>query len=105
MSNLFLAVFLAVSLFSLLPLALSVPAKARITCKDGFQATKDGGWISTPYCNDEYLAEAGRKRGMKVTGAQVRANPARKDEVCRLLAGTPVAMDYCPTDGSRSRGR
>ena len=85
--------------------ALSSGAEARITCKGGFQATKDGGWISTPYCNDEYLAEAGRKRGMKVTGAQVRANWARKEEVCRLLAGTPVAMDYCPTDGARGRGR
>ncbi len=80
-------------------------AEARIVCKDGFQATKDGGWISTPYCNDEYLAEVGRKRGMKVTGAQVRNSLSRKDEVCRLLAGTPTAKDYCPTDGSRDSGR
>ena len=80
-------------------------ADARITCKDGFQATRDGGWISTPYCNDEHLAEIGRRHGVKVSGAQIRANPARKYELCRLVGSTPPAMDYCPTQGSPGRGR
>lgn len=84
---------------------IGTSAEARIVCRDGFQATRDGGWISTPYCNDEHLAEIGRRHGVKVSGAQIRANPARKYELCRLVGNSPPAMDYCPTQGSRGRGR
>lgn len=85
-------------------LASAPPAEARIVCKDGFQLS-GGGWISTPYCNDEHFAEIARKHGVRVSGAEIRANPARKYELCYLLGSTPPGRDYCPDDGSSSRGR
>lgn len=83
--------------------AISAPvAEARIMCRDGFQSS-GGNWISTPYCNDEHLAQIARRHGVKVSGNEVRANPNKKYEVCRFLSGTPAARDYCPDDGARSR--
>jgi len=79
-------------------------AEARIACKDGFQLS-GGNWISTPYCNDEYLAEIARRHGVKVSGNDVRANPNKKYEVCRFLSGSPAARDYCPDEGSSGRNR
>ena len=80
-------------------------AEARIACRDGFQATRDGGWISTPYCNDEHLAEIGRRHGIKVTGAEIRRDWGKKEEVCRLVAYSPGARHYCPFHGPDGRGR
>lgn len=79
-------------------------AEARIVCRDGFQSS-GGREISTPYCRDAHLAEIARRHGVRVSDAEVRANPARKDEVCRFLAGNMYARDYCPDDGSSDRGR
>lgn len=84
----------------ILPAVVMVPAaEARIVCKDGFQLS-DGAWISTPYCNDEYLAQVARRHGDNVSGSQLRADQGAKDEVCRFLSGHPAAQDYCPDDGS-----
>src|SRR5690606_37299572 len=69
-------------------------AEARITCRDGFQATRDGGWISTPYCNDEDLAHLGRRHGMKVTGARLRRDWSKREEVCRLVGHTGKGRHY-----------
>lgn len=96
---------LTLTLAALAVLAPGAPAWARIVCKDGFQATRDGGWISTPYCNDEHLAEIGRAHGMKVTGAQVRADFSRRSELCRLVGSSPSARDYCPLESPEGRGR
>lgn len=91
--------------FSALGLALAGTAvavqsvEAGIACKDGFQLS-GGNWISTPYCNDAHLAEIARQHGVKVSAAEVRANPARKYELCRFLEGTLSARDYCPDGGS-----
>lgn len=82
--------------------AIAPSVEARIACRDGFQLS-GGNWISTPYCNDEHLAQIARKHGVRVSGNQVRANPNRKYEICRFLAGHPTARDYCPDDGVRGR--
>lgn len=93
-----------VSVFGLvLPvLVAGSPADARIVCKDGFQKS-GGNWISTPYCNDEHLAEIARRHGMKVSGADVRASAARKYELCRMVGHTAAASHYCPGEGARGR--
>ena len=91
---------------SLLAVAASVaplPAAAAITCKDGFQMS-GGQWISTPYCNDAHLAQIARKHGVRVSDREVRANPAKKYEICRFLSGDTNASDYCPSDGGSDRG-
>ncbi|MCC7253757.1 hypothetical protein [Hyphomicrobium sp.] len=99
----------------LFPIALSVlclaalqsmiaapPAEARIACKDGFQLS-GGNWISTPYCNDEHLAQIARKHGFKISGREVRENPAEKYRLCRFIGRTAEASSYCPDEGSRGR--
>jgi hypothetical protein len=99
-------VFFALAVFGLCATATAIappPAAAAILCKDGFQ-NSGGNWISTPYCNDAELARVARKHGVRVSDAEMRANPARKYEICRFLSGSPAARDYCPGDGS-SRGR
>jgi hypothetical protein len=78
--------------------------EAAIVCKDGFQRS-GGGWISTPYCNDAELARVARKHGVRVSDAEMRANPARKYEICRFLSGSLAARDYCPDGDGSSRGR
>ncbi|WP_333794814.1 hypothetical protein [Hyphomicrobium sp.] len=100
-----LLVPLALASAAVLPtLATVSPAEARIVCKDGFQLS-GGAWISTPYCNDEYLATVARRHGVNVSGNELRSDQGAKDEVCRFLSGNPTARDYCPDDGSSSRGR
>lgn len=79
-------------------------ADAAILCKDGFQKSGSG-WISTPYCNDAELARVARKHGVRVSDAEMRANPARKYEICRFLSGSLAARDYCPDSDGTSRGR
>lgn len=88
----------------LLLLAAAPSADAAIKCKDGFQLS-GGNWISTPYCNDEHLAEIARRHGIRVSGAAVRANPSRKYEVCRMVGQTADARLYCPDEGVRGRRR
>jgi hypothetical protein len=79
------------------------PADAAIKCRDGFQ-NSGGNWISTPYCNDEHLAEIARKHGVKVSGHDMRYDWGKKEDVCRLLRGFPSVRDYCPPEGG-PRGR
>ena len=88
---------------ALFMMAAGGAAEARIVCKEGFQLS-GGQEISTPYCNDNYVAEVARKYGMRVSNEEVRNNPNRKDEVCRLVGHDNRVRDYCnlDTDGSRS---
>jgi hypothetical protein len=84
-------------------LLASSNAEARIVCREGFQVS-GGQEISTPYCNDNYVAEVARKYGVRVSNEEIRNNPARKDEVCRFIGYDTRVRDYCNTDrdGSRS---
>ncbi len=76
-------------------------ARAAIHCKDGFQRV-EGEYLSTPYCNDALLAQVARENGLRVSDAQVRWNPARKDEVCRFVGDDPRVQNYCPDSDSES---
>ena len=75
------------SLFGLGPmmmiLVLATPAHA-IECNRGLQAI-NGDLISTPYCQDAYLAEVAREYGLKASAAQIRNNPNFKKEICRTV--------------------
>lgn len=77
-------------------------ADAAIVCKDGFQ-NSGGNWISTPYCNDAHLAQIARQHGVKVSDAEVRKSPGKKDEICRFLGDSGPARDYCPDQGGGRR--
>jgi hypothetical protein len=78
-------------------------SEAGILCRDGYQVVA-GREISTPYCNDNYVASIARKHGVKVTDAEVRNNPARKSEVCRFVGNDIEIQHYCDDPDSK-RGR
>ena len=77
-------------------------AQAGIVCRDGFQVS-GGQEISTPYCNDNYVAEVARKYGVRVSNEEIRNNPNRKEEVCRFIGYDTRVRDYCNTDSDGSR--
>lgn len=77
---------------------LATPALAGgIVCRDGYQRV-NGADISTPYCRDNHLAEIARRRGARVTAAEIRNNPGTKAEICRWIGGSIPAQDYCNGD-------
>ncbi len=82
----------------------SAGAQAHIVCHEGYQ-TVNGQEISTPYCNDNYVAAVARMRGFKVSDVAVRNSPAKKNEICRALGSDIRIQHYCDTDSSRDRGR
>ena len=64
-------------------------AEAKIICKGRYQMTKHGP-ISTPYCEDNYLAAiAGYK------SKAVRYNPSAKQEACERSGHDPRVRDIC----------
>jgi hypothetical protein len=79
-------------------------AEARIVCREGFQVV-GGREISTPYCNDNYLAEVARARGIAVSDEAVRNSPSLKDEVCRQIGRDIRIQHYCDTDSGPDGSR
>jgi hypothetical protein len=80
----------------------SVGAEAGIVCREGYQAV-NGQEISTPYCNDNYVAEVARKYGLKVSNEAVRNSPALKDRICRRFGSDIRIQHYCDTDSGPDR--
>jgi len=72
----------------------SAYAHAGIICHEGYQVVQ-GREISTPYCNDNYVAAVARKHGMDVSDSAVRNSPSVKDEVCRWAGHDPRIKEYC----------
>jgi len=68
---------------TLLAVAVTSPAAARIGAGGNFQVTKYG-MISTPYCEEEQIARVARSYGARVTGAEVRNNPLKKVYLCQV---------------------
>lgn len=60
-------------------------ARAAIVCDGNFQIV-DGMSVSTPYCQDENLAAQQRKRGLDVSGSEIRRHPELKREACALAS-------------------
>ena len=78
-------------------------AEARIVCHDGFQVV-NGQEISTPYCNDNYVAEVARQHGVKVANEAMRNNPSLKSQICRFVGSDVRIENYCEGDrGDRGR--
>ena len=77
---------------------LASPLAARgIACNDGYQQA-GGSAISTPYCQDQLLAEVARGYGMKVSAAKVRDNPNFKREVCRFVGHDIRVQQNCANE-------
>ena len=63
----------------------ALPASAAIKCQGPNQwNSAAGGWISTPYCEDNLVAAVARESGMNVSNKAVRQNPSIKAEACRF---------------------
>ncbi len=86
-------------------LATSLSASARIKCQGRFQVVKGQGKISTPYCEDNYLAAIARSYGRKVSNRAIRQNPGLKAQVCRHIGHdsrlTDICSNYRPGYGRR----
>ncbi len=82
--------------------ASAAGAEAKILCNEDFQVVQ-GNEISTPYCRDNYLARVARGYGVRVSDAEIRNNPARKGEVCRLIGHDIRAQSACASESSRGR--
>lgn len=67
-------------------LAVTQPdiAEARIACDGAYQLVR-GQYISSPYCQDNNLAQVARSYGMRVSGDAVRNSPSVKARVCRFI--------------------
>jgi hypothetical protein len=79
-------------------------AEARIVCHEGFQVV-NGREISTPYCNDNYVAAVARQYGVKATDEAVRNNPSLKDQICRFAGSDIRIKNYCPDDHGTDNSR
>lgn len=83
-------------------IALAGSADARIRCNKDYQIVQ-GNEIHTPYCADNYLAKVAREYGIRVSNSQIRNNPNKKAEVCRLIRHDIRVQDNCPNDSPRGR--
>lgn len=81
-------------------MVVATAADAKILCRDGYQVVQ-GREISTPYCNDNYVAAIARKHGFKVSDAEIRNNPAKKNEVCRFISSNIEIRHYCNDSDDR----
>jgi hypothetical protein len=81
-------------------LVLAAPAHAGIVCNGSYQIV-GGNEIATPYCADNYLAQVARKYGVRVTNSEIRNNPNRKHEVCRLIGHDIRVSDNCNDESPR----
>lgn len=88
---------------ALMSLSLATAAQAGIKCNEDYQVVA-GSEISTPYCRDNFLAQVARSYGIRVTNAEVRNNPGRKGEVCRMIGHDIRAQPACAGyEGRRGR--
>lgn len=76
-------------------------AAAAIRCNKGFQLVQ-GSEISTPYCQDEYLAVVAREFGIRTTGARVRQDWGHKREICRLIGQDNRIRGACASENDSS---
>ncbi len=77
-------------------------AEAAIRCNGRFQIS-GGREISTPYCEDEYLARVAREYGARVSGRRLRRDFGKKREICRLVGFDSRVLDIC--SGLRNENR
>jgi len=86
---------LLATLAATMTMGATLQAHARINCSGAYQVVRGQGQIATPYCEDQYLARVARGYGMRVSGAAIRRNPSRKEEVCRLIGHDGRVTSIC----------
>lgn len=74
-----------------------------IECREGYQVV-GGQLLSTPYCQDGYLARVARQYGSRVTAAQIRNNPHTKADVCRFMGHDSRVSHICQEYRTSPRG-
>lgn len=89
------AIFAACASLLLAASLAAAPAHAAIQC-EGPRQLVQGNYITTPYCEDTYLALiAQREYGMRVSAAAIRQNPNLKAEVCRQIGHDNRVKSNC----------
>lgn len=79
-------------------------ASASIKCSKGFQVV-GGSLLSTPYCQDQLVAEVAQQYGMHTSAAAIRNNPNYKRHVCRLIGQDIRIKETCEQVNPTSHGR
>jgi hypothetical protein len=69
-------------------------AGAAIKCRGPDQLV-GGRWISTPYCQDNYIAYVAGTYGIRVSAVSVRQNPSVKSDICRQIGHDIRIKSYC----------
>lgn len=76
-----------------------------LKCKGPYQIIRGHGEISTPFCEDNYLAQVAREYGMNVSNRAVRENPNLKTDVCILVGHdirvSNICIGFMPEDRNR----
>lgn len=81
----------------------SQPAAAKPRCHEGIQDI-GGRQISTPYCEDLYLAQVAREYGSRISFETIRDNPNAKKDICRLV-GRDIRVNQTCNQYESGRGR
>lgn len=76
-------------------LSPAAPANAKIRCSDDGYQRVGGSWLSTPFCQDNLVAQVAREHGVRVSDAEIRNNPNRKGEVCRFIGSDNRVRNAC----------
>lgn len=76
-------------------LVVPVPAEAKIRCNGQYQIIKGVGQLSTPYCEDNYLAKVAALYGSRVSAKAIRNNPNKKQEVCQFVGHDTRVSSIC----------
>ncbi len=87
-----------------LVLCLGNAANAKIACNKGFQLVA-GSWLSTPYCQDAYVADVAHEYGFSASAAEVRNNPLFKQRLCRFIGQDIRIKESCDEVNPAGRGR
>lgn len=78
-------------------MATAGPGQAQFNCFGRYQFT-GAGTISTPYCEDEYLAFVARTYGVSATGDEMRYDLGERQTVCRMIGYDARVRDICNLD-------
>ena len=72
------------------------PSEARIRCDGRYQVIDGQSSLSTPYCEDRYLAVVARGSfGVSTSFAAIRGSVFEKQRVCRIVGHDSRVNDIC----------
>lgn len=84
----------AVAAGAMAAIGLTAGSAAAIECRGPYQVVQ-GNLLSTPYCEDGYLAKIAREYGTRVSAREIRNNPNRKQDVCRFMGHDNRVSHIC----------